>query len=29
VARMLESFYVPLAEQRAEERLLRGEPSEV
>ena len=25
VARMVESYYVPLAEQRAEERLLRGE----
>ena len=25
VARMMESFYVPLAEQRAEERMLRGE----
>ncbi len=28
VARMMESFYVPLAEQRAEERMLGGEPGE-
>jgi hypothetical protein len=27
VARMLESFYVPLAEQSAEERLLRAAPA--
>jgi len=26
VARMMESYYVPLAEQGAEERMLRGEP---
>ena len=28
VARMMESFYVPLAEQRAEERMLRPGPGE-
>jgi hypothetical protein len=28
VSRMIESFYVPLSEQRDEERLRRGEPSD-